>query len=146
VSKEVLNSFFEVNKGITRSTVNFNAKNVDTYAAFDAAAEVNPVKAGPFRKQAYGVKEEADKLVASLQKMKYNLVFKADKEKVYLGPESGFRDEEGDFIEDSETIKEWKNLSTEQQSMNIGDLNAKDDRNSSGDLFWLSKRKENQWY
>jgi len=66
VSKEVLNSFFEVNKGITRSTVNFNAKNVDTYAAFDAAAEVNPVKAGPFREQAYGVKVEADKLVASL--------------------------------------------------------------------------------
>ena len=37
VSKEVLNSFFEVNLGIERSTTNFNAKNGDTYAAFDAA-------------------------------------------------------------------------------------------------------------
>jgi hypothetical protein len=86
VSKEVLNSFFEVNKGISRSTTNFNAKNGDTYAAFDAAAEVNPVKAGPYREQAYDIKEEADKLVATLQEMKYNLVLKADK-KVYLGNE-----------------------------------------------------------
>jgi hypothetical protein len=30
VSKEVLNSFFEVNKGITRTTVNFNAKKIQT--------------------------------------------------------------------------------------------------------------------
>jgi hypothetical protein len=30
VSKEVLNSFFEVNKGIERTTSNFNIKNVDT--------------------------------------------------------------------------------------------------------------------
>ena len=58
VSKEVLNSFFEVNKGISRATTtNFNAKNGDTYAAFDAAAEVNPkVKAGPYREQAYEIK------------------------------------------------------------------------------------------
>jgi hypothetical protein len=60
VSKEVLNSFFEVNKGITRTTINFNAKNGETYAAFDAAAELNPVKAGLFREQAYEVKRKAD--------------------------------------------------------------------------------------
>ena len=32
VSKEVLNSFFEANKGIERTTTNFNSKNGDTYA------------------------------------------------------------------------------------------------------------------
>ena len=142
VSKEVLNSFFEVNKGITRSTVNFNAKNGDTYAAFDAAAEVNPVKAGPFREQAYSVKNEADDLVAFLQEMKYNLVLKADK-KVYLGPESEVTDEEGNLIEDKAIILNWDLLSDQQKLMNIGALSNKDDRNSSGDLFYSDKRKDN---
>ena len=143
VSKEVLNSFFEVNKGITRSTINFNSKNGDTYAAFDAAAEVNPVKAGPFREQAYEVKVEADKLVALLQKMKYNLVFKADKGKVYLGPESGFKDEEGALIEEKAITVPWEKLTDDQKIMSIGELNAKDDRNSSGELFFSDKRKNN---
>ena len=143
VSKEVLNSFFEVNKGITRSTINFNSKNGDTYAAFDAAAEVNPVKAGPFREQAYEVKVEADKLVASLQEMKYNLVFKADNEKVYLGPESGFKDEEGELIEEKAITVPWEKLTEDQKIMSIGELNAKDDRNSSGELFYSDKRKNN---
>jgi len=142
VSKEVLNSFFEVNKGITRSTVNFNSKNGDTYAAFDAAAEVNPVKAGPFREQAYKVKVEADKLVASLQEMKYNLVFKADKEKVYLGSESGFKDEEGELIEEKAITVPWEKLTKDQKIMSIGELNAKDDRNSSGELFYSDKRAD----
>ncbi len=143
VSKEVLNSFFEVNKGITRSTINFNSKNGDTYAAFDAAAEVNPVKAGPYRKQAYQVKEEADKLVSSLQEMKYNLVFKADKGIVYLGAESGFKDEEGELIKEKAITVPWEKLTDDQKTLSIGELNAKDDRNSSGELFYSDKRKNN---
>ena len=142
VSKEVLNSFFEVNKGITRTTVNFNAKNGDTYAAFDAAAELNAVKAGPFREQAYSVKKEADKLVSFLQEMKYNLVLTADK-KVYLGSESEIKDEEGDLIEEKSIELSWALLNDEQKLMNIGALNNKDDRNSSGDLFYNDKRKDN---
>ena len=142
VSKEVLNSFFEVNKGITRSTVNFNAKNGDTYAAFDAAAEVNPVKAGPFREQAYSVKSEADKLVSFLQEMKYNLVLKADK-KVFLGFESEIRDEEGNLIDDVAIDLSWDLLSDQQKLMNIGALSNKDDRNSSGDLFYNNKKPDN---
>ena len=143
VSKEVLNSFFEVNKAITRSTTNFDKKNEDTYAAFDAAAEVNPVKAGPFREQAYAIKGEADKLVAFLQEMKYNLVFKADKEIVYLGSESEFKDEEGELIEEKAITVPWEKLTEDQKTMSIGELNAKDDRNSSGDLFYSEKRKKN---
>ena len=142
VSKEVLNSFFEVNKGITRSTVNFNAKNADTYSAFDAAAEVNPVKAGPFREQAYSVKNEADKLVVFLQEMKYNLVLKADK-KVYLGSESEIKDKDGDLIDDKAIELSWDLLSDQQKLMNIGALSNKDDRNSSGDLFYNNKDPRN---
>jgi gliding motility-associated protein GldM len=142
VSKEVLNSFFEVNKGISRSTTNFNAKNGDTYAAFDAAAEVNPVKAGPYREQAYEIKEEADKLVATLQEMKYNLVLKADK-KVYLGNESQIKDEEGDLIEEKAIELNWDLLTDQQKLINIGALTNKDDRHAAGDLFFSEKRKNN---
>ena len=142
VSKEVLNSFFEVNKGITRSTINFNAKNGDTYAAFDAAAEVNPVKAGPFREQAYSVKNEADKLIAILQEMKYDLVLAADK-KVYLGSETDIKDEEGDLVEEKAIELDWDLLSDEQKLMNIGALTNKDDRHAAGDLFYSAKRQDN---
>jgi gliding motility-associated protein GldM len=142
VSKEVLNSFFEVNKGIARATTNFNAKNGDTYAAFDAAAEVNPVKAGPYRKQAYEIKEQADKLVASLQEMKYNLVLAADK-KVYLGSESKIKDEEGDLKEEYATELSWDLLTDQQKLTNIGALTNKDDRHAAGDLFFSDKSKDN---
>ena len=142
VSKEVLNSFFEVNKGIARATTNFNSKNGDTYAAFDAAAEVNPVKAGPYREQAYEIKEEADKLVAFLQEMKYNLVLAADK-KVYLGSESQIKDEEGDLKEEYATELNWDLLTDQQKLTNIGALTNKDDRHAAGDLFFSEKRKNN---
>ncbi len=142
VSKEVLNSFFEVNQGIEVVTESLKSKSAETYAAFDAAAEFNEVKAGPYKEKAYSVKDKADSLVAFIQEMKYNLVLLADK-KVYLGLESEFRDAEGDFIEGSEIVKEWKDLSPEQKLMNIGALSRKDDRNSSGDLFYSDKRKKN---
>ena len=142
VSKEVLNSFFEVNNGITRSTINFNAKNGDTYTAFDAAAEVNPVKAGPFREQAYSVKNKADSLVAFLQEMKYKLVLTADN-KVYLGSESEITDEEGDLIEEKAIVLEWDLLSDNQKLLSIGALVNKDDRHAAGDLFYSSKRQNN---
>ena len=106
VSKEVLNSFFEVNLGIERSTTNFNTKNGDTYAAFDAAAELNKVKAGAFRDQAYEVKANADELVEFIQEMKYNLVLAADKE-VYLGSQLELKDEDGNLLEDKAITTPW---------------------------------------
>ena len=142
VSKEVLNSFFEVNLGIERSTTNFNAKNGDTYAAFDAAAELNKVKAGPFRDQAYEVKANADELVEFIQEMKYNLVLAADKE-VYLGSQLELKDEDGNLLEDKAITTPWDELSDAQKRMTIGNLSVKDDRHASGDLFYSAKRKKN---
>ena len=142
VSKEVLNSFFEVNLGIERSTTNFNAKNGDTYAAFDAAAELNEVKAGPFRDQAYEVKANADELVEFIQEMKYKLVLEADKE-VYLGSQLELKDEDGDLLEDKAITTPWDELSDAQKRMTIGNLSVKDDRHASGDLFYSAKRKKN---
>jgi len=142
VSKEVLNSFFEVNLGIERSTTNFNAKNGDTYAAFDAAAELNEVKAGPFRDQAYEVKANADELVEFIQEMKYNLVLAADNE-VYLGSQLELKDEDGELLEDIAITTPWNELSDDEKKMTIGNLTVKDDRHAAGDLFYSAKRNKN---
>ena len=40
VSKEVLNSFFEVNRGIERTTESFSSKNDEIYSDFAAAVEL----------------------------------------------------------------------------------------------------------
>jgi gliding motility-associated protein GldM len=139
VSKEVLNSFFEVNLGIERSTTNFNLKNGDTYTAFDAAAELNSVKAGPYRDQAYSVKAKADELVEFIQEMKYNLVLATDK-KVYLGTQTELKDEEGTLLEDKAITTPWIELTANQKKMTIGNLTVKDDRHTSGALFYDEKR------
>jgi gliding motility-associated protein GldM len=70
VSKEVLESFFEVNTGIVRTTNQFDNKNEETYSAFMQAVEQNPVKAGPWKEKAFQVKEKAEKLTRDIQKLK----------------------------------------------------------------------------
>ncbi len=140
VSKEVLNSFFEVNKGIERTTSNFNNKNGDTYFDFDNAASNNPEKYQEVRDKAYSIKKKADALVDSLQKMKYNLVLSTDK-KVYLGSPQEIRDEDGDLIEEKAVTSSWNLLSKKQQKSVIGDLNAKDNRDQAGTLFYNKKSK-----
>ena len=44
VSKEVLNSFFEVNMGIVKTTGSLSDKNIDTYSLFDNATNQKKVK------------------------------------------------------------------------------------------------------
>ena len=139
VSKEVLNSFFEVNKGIERTTNNFNNKNGDTYFDFDNAATNNPEKYQTVRDQAYSIKKKADALVDSLQKMKYNLVLSTDKE-VYLGSSQEIRDEDGDLLEEKSVKEPWNKLSNEQKKSLIGHLNAKDNRDQAGSLFYNKKK------
>ena len=139
VSKEVLNSFFEVNKGIERTTSNFNSKNGATYSDFDNAATNNPEKYKAVRDKAYSVKKKADALVDSLQKMKYNLVLKTDK-KVYLGSQQEIRDNDGDLIEEKAVTSTWNELSKKEQKSIIGELNAKDNRDNAGSLFYNKKK------
>ena len=62
VSKEVLDSFFEVNVGVVRTTNEFDNKNNETYSAFMQAVEQNPVKAGPWKEKAFQVREKAENL------------------------------------------------------------------------------------
>ena len=83
VSKEVLNSFFEVNLGIVKTTDGLDKKNTETYAAFDDAENQEKVK--NYKNLANEIKPEALELVNFIQEMKYNLVYHADGKKVCLG-------------------------------------------------------------
>ena len=131
VSKEVLNSFFEVNTGVVRTTTNFTNKNMETYNDFTAAAELNPVKAGPFRDQALSVKREADAIVNFIQELKYGLVLAVDKS-VFLGQ---YKDLDGEIIEGNETKLIWDKLSKEQKKLPIANLNNKENRDMSGETL-----------
>ena len=129
VSKEVLNSFFEVNLGIVKTTESINKKNLDTYRGFDEASNQEKVK--NYKDLANQVKPVSSFLVEFIQEMKYNLVLKVDK-KVFLGEH---KDEEGEEIESNIFEIEYSELSSLEKSKKIAHLGAKDDRNSSGDVF-----------
>ena len=135
VSKEVLQSFFEVNKGIERTTNNFKSKNGDTYAAFDNAVSNNPEKYQEVRNKAYSVKAKADETALYIQEMKYDLVIAVDK-KIYLGNPKDVLDEDGDPIEDKAIEnKRFSELSNIQKNLPIAVLTNKDNRDQSGALF-----------
>ena len=140
VSKEVLNSFFEVNKGIERTTTNFNSKNSETYAAFDNAATNNPVKYQQVRNKVYNIKSETDAIVSYIDEMKYNLVQKTDGGVVYLGESRDIFDEDGKLKEDKkiENVK-YIDLTPSQKLLPIGYLKKKGDRYASQELF-LNKK------
>ena len=145
VSKEVLNSFFEVNKGIERTTTNFKSKNSETYAAFDNAASNNPVKYKEVRDLVFSLKSESDDIVMYLQEMKYNLVNEADGN-VCLGYPGDVLDENGKPKEESIIEgKIFSDLTPQQKMLPIAYLNAKSDRYASSQLF-LDKKvvKSNQ--
>ena len=97
VSKEVLNSFFEVNLGIVKTTESLDEKSNSTYSALDNFN--NKVKSAPYIALVSQVEPKANFITDYIQEMKYDLVFMADRGKVYL-----------DFYEDGNDEENIKNL------------------------------------
>lgn len=80
VSKEAVEAFKNVDKGLTKTVVNYQKKNNLTYEEFDRAASENPVKAGPWRSQAYEVKARADELFEYVKDLKIEIITTAEGE------------------------------------------------------------------
>ncbi len=80
VSKEAVEAFKNVDKGLTKTVVNYEKKNNLTYEEFDRAASENPVKAGPWRSKAYEVKSRADELYEYVQDLKLEIITTAEGE------------------------------------------------------------------
>ena len=125
VSKEVLNSFFEVNLGIVKTTNGLDKKNTETYAAFEDATNQEKVK--NYKNLANKIKPDALELVDFIQEMKYTLVLTVDNA-VFLGEHL---DEDGEEIEDNKFEVSYDKLDDIDKNKKIAFLNKKDDRNSS---------------
>jgi len=82
VSKEAVEAFKKVDKGLTLTVANYELKNNLIYSEFDRAAAENPAKAGKYKTTAYQVKERADEAFNYLQGLKIEIITTAE------GPET----------------------------------------------------------
>jgi gliding motility-associated protein GldM len=74
VSKDVLDAFVLVDKGLTRTTENFASKNDMIYREFGKKFAENPVKVLPWKNKADEVKKQADELVSFIDTLKLEIV------------------------------------------------------------------------
>jgi gliding motility-associated protein GldM len=80
VSKEAVEAFKKVDKGLTQTIANYSIKNNLIYQEFDRAAAENPTKAGRYKTLAYQVKERADEAYKFIQDLKIEIIKKAEKD------------------------------------------------------------------
>lgn len=80
VSKEAVDAFAKVEKGLEKTLFNYEKKNNEIYKEFDRAAAENEAKAGDWRRKAYEVKQRADELYEYVQDLKIEIILKADGE------------------------------------------------------------------
>src|SRR5512133_3022948 len=82
VSKEAVEAFKKVDKGLTLTIANYSQKNDLIYKEFDRAAAENPAKAGKYKSAALQVKERADEVFNFIQGLKIEIITTAE------GPET----------------------------------------------------------
>lgn len=80
VSKEAVDAFAKVEKGLEKTLVNYENKNNEIYKEFDRAAAENEAKAGEWRRLAYEVKQRANEVYEYVQDLKIEIIRKADGE------------------------------------------------------------------
>jgi gliding motility-associated protein GldM len=80
VSKEAVEAFKKVDKGLTQTIANYTLKNDVIYKEFDRAASENPAKAGKYKTAAYQVKERAEEAFNFIQGLKIEIIKKAEKD------------------------------------------------------------------
>ncbi|HZY25247.1 MAG TPA: hypothetical protein VFE71_05435, partial [Bacteroidales bacterium] len=80
VSKEAVEAFKKVDKGLTQTIANYTLKNDVIYKEFDRAAAENPAKAGKYKTSAYQVKERSDEAFNFIQGLKIEIIKKAEKD------------------------------------------------------------------
>ena len=78
VSKEAIDAFKKVDKGLTQTIANYTKKNDLIYIDFDRAAAENPQKAGELRNIAYKVKAKADEVFNYIQGLKIEIITTAE--------------------------------------------------------------------
>ncbi len=82
VSKEAVEAFKKVDKGLTQTIRNYSLKNDLIYKEFDRAAAENPEKAGKYKATALEVKTRSDEIFNYIQDLKIEIITTAE------GPET----------------------------------------------------------
>ncbi|MCD6331764.1 MAG: gliding motility protein GldM, partial [Bacteroidales bacterium] len=121
VSKETLDVIAKVDKSLNQTIENFASKNNLTYADFEKAYTLNPVKTGPWKFKADSVRIKSQELVDKITQYKWAIVRVADGKKARL-----------------DSIKNMENLNIPAQVMLVDQIEsngkkmsrAKDLRNS----------------
>ncbi|MCX6294857.1 MAG: gliding motility protein GldM [Bacteroidetes bacterium] len=78
VSKDILDAFIVVNKGLETTNSNFTDRNDALYSLFDLAKSVDPIKVTPNWKSAQDVKKESASLIDYIDKLQKKLISKSD--------------------------------------------------------------------
>lgn len=97
VSKEIINAFVIINKGIEETNSNFSSKLSSQYAIFKGAYDKNPGKAQAYWDAAQKVRAEAAKTIAYLTELKGRMVAQSedgdqDQYKTYVGKDRNGED------------------------------------------------------
>lgn len=79
VSKDILDAFVIVNKGLENSNLNFSERNEKLYAEFDLAKTVDPVLVTPNWKKAQDAKKESEQLVAYIDELQKQMITETEK-------------------------------------------------------------------
>jgi gliding motility-associated protein GldM len=79
VSKEAVEAFKKVDKGLTKTIANYVSKNAAIYEDFDKAFAQNPAKAGPYKDKAVMIRQRADELFNYIQDIKIEIINTAEK-------------------------------------------------------------------
>lgn len=74
VTKDILDAFVIVNKGLENSNLNFTERNEKLYASFDLSRSIDPVKVTPNWKKAQEVKKSSEHLVNFIDELQKKLV------------------------------------------------------------------------
>lgn len=78
VSKDILEAFVVVNRGLEKTNLNFSDRNTNLYAQFDLAKQVDPVRVSPYWNMAQQVKKHSEELNAYIDDLQKQLVEKTD--------------------------------------------------------------------
>ena len=79
VTKDILDAFVIVNKGLENSNANFTERNDKLYADFDLAKTIDPVKVSPNWKLAQETKKQSEVLCQYIDELQKKLVIETEK-------------------------------------------------------------------
>jgi gliding motility-associated protein GldM len=78
VTKDILDAFVIVNKGLENSNLNFTERNEKLYADFDLARTIDPVKVTPSWKKAQEIQKQSTELSAFISDLQKKLVVETE--------------------------------------------------------------------